>query len=168
MPFVQHWLERKQLSEGVNHYIRRRENTMLCSEKTDMMNGSYAQNTINLPFLPMSAIHYKGWLNDIFTSNDCIVVCSKIHQGFYSLRGRRYYHKIWRSFEAARFGFILFQSHWNLTGTSAAALPRCLSISERYSHENNPISRLQDFMRSCGKTSVLLVSRGPEISLHNI
>ena len=31
------------------------------------------------------------------------------------------------SLEAAKFGFWLFQSLWNLTGTSAAALPRCLS-----------------------------------------
>ena len=39
------------------------------------------------------------------------------------------YWKISRTPEAAGLGFKLFQSLWNLTGTSAAALPRCLSNS---------------------------------------
>ena len=42
------------------------------------------------------------------------------------LSGRTSYRKISWSFEAARFRFKLFQSLWNLTGTSAAALQRCL------------------------------------------
>ena len=49
------------------------------------------------------------------------------NQGLYSLSGKTSYRKISWSLEAARFGFRLFQSLWNLTGTSAAALPRCLS-----------------------------------------
>ena len=48
-------------------------------------------------------------------------------QGLYSLSGKTSYRKISWSLEAARFEFRLFQSLWNLTGTSAAALPRCLS-----------------------------------------
>ena len=47
--------------------------------------------------------------------------------GLYSLNGRTSYHKISRSLEAARFWFRLLQSLWNLTDTSAARLPRCLS-----------------------------------------
>ena len=47
-------------------------------------------------------------------------------QGLYSLRGRKSYRKISWSLEAARFVFRLFQSLWNLTGTLAVALPRCL------------------------------------------
>ena len=152
MPFVQHWLERKQLSEGD---IRRKENTMLCPEKTDMMDGLYAQNEKKnkkkIAYCwPSSAIHYKGWLNNIFTSNDCIVVCSTIHQGLYSLRGRLYYYKMSRSLEAAIFGFILFQSHWNLTGTSAAALPRCLSsfrATQSWKQSNLAASRLHEILR---------------------
>ena len=49
------------------------------------------------------------------------------HQGLYSLSSKTSYRKISWSLEAARFGFRLFQSLWNLTGTSAAALPWCLS-----------------------------------------
>ena len=45
-----------------------------------------------------------------------------------SLSGRTSYRKISWSLEVSRFGFKLFQLLWNLTGTSAAALPRCLSI----------------------------------------
>ena len=48
-------------------------------------------------------------------------------QGIYSLSGKTSYRKISCNIEATRFGFRLFQSLWNLTGTSAAALPRCLS-----------------------------------------
>ena len=47
--------------------------------------------------------------------------------GLYSLSGKTSYCKISWSLEVARFGFRLFQSLWNLTGPSAAALPRCLS-----------------------------------------
>ena len=46
--------------------------------------------------------------------------------GLYSQSGRTSYGKISRSLEAARFGFKLVPSLWNLTGTSAAPLPRCL------------------------------------------
>ena len=46
--------------------------------------------------------------------------------GLYSLSGKTSYRKISWSLEAARFGFKHFQSLWNLTGTSAAVLPRCL------------------------------------------
>ena len=48
-------------------------------------------------------------------------------QQLYSLSGKTSYGKISWSLEAARFGFRLFQSLWNFTGTSAAALRRCLS-----------------------------------------
>ena len=49
------------------------------------------------------------------------------NQGLYSLSGWTSYRKISWSLEATRFGFRLFQSLWNLTGTSAAVLPRCPS-----------------------------------------
>ena len=49
------------------------------------------------------------------------------HQGLYSLSGKMSYRKISLSLETARFGFKFFPSLWNLTGTSAAALPRCPS-----------------------------------------
>ena len=47
------------------------------------------------------------------------VLCNNM--GLYSLSGRTTYHKISWSLEAARFGFWLFLSLWNLLGTSAAA-----------------------------------------------
>ena len=46
--------------------------------------------------------------------------------GLYSLSGRTSFGKISWSLEAARFVFRLLQSHWNFTGISATALPRCL------------------------------------------
>ena len=47
--------------------------------------------------------------------------------GIYWLNERTTYLKISRSLKTARLGFKLCQSLWHLTGTSAAALPRCLS-----------------------------------------
>ena len=83
--------------------------------------------------------------------------------GLYSLNGRTPYHKISRSLEAARFGFKLFQSLWNLAGISAAALPRCLSNYRAIRPLQHPISRLRDFTRFGGKTSYRLVNRGPAL-----
>ena len=82
-------------------------------------------------------------------------------QLFYSLSGKTSYRKISWSLEAARFGFKLFQSLWNLAGTSAALLPRCLSNFRAIRPLQHPISRLWDFTRFGGKTSYRLVSRGP-------
>ena len=53
----------------------------------------------------------------------------KLSLDFYSLSGWTSYRKISWSLEAAEFGFRLSQSLGNMTGTSAAALPRCLSNS---------------------------------------
>ena len=82
-------------------------------------------------------------------------------QGLYSLSGKTSYRKISWSLEAARFGFKLFQSLWNLAGTSAALLPRCLSNFRSIWALQHPISRLRDFARFGGKTSYRLVNRGP-------
>ena len=83
--------------------------------------------------------------------------------GLYSLSGKTSYCKISWSLEAARFGFKLFQSLWNLAGTSAALLPRCLSNFRAIRPLQHPISRLRDFTRFGGKTSYRLVNRGPDI-----
>ena len=74
------------------------------------------------------------------------------HQGLYSLSGRTSYYKISRNFEAARFGFKLFQLLWNF---------KCLSNSRAIRSLKHPISRLRDSTRSHGKTSTHLMNRGP-------
>ena len=86
------------------------------------------------------------------------------HRGLYSLSGKTSYRKISWSLEAARFGFKLFQSLWNLAGTSAALLPRCLSNFRAIRPLQHPISRLRDFTRFGGKTSYRLVNRGPSVN----
>ena len=90
---------------------------------------------------------------------------SKPHQGLYSLSGKTSYRKISRSLEAAIFGLYLFQSLWNLAGTSAALLPRCLSNFRAIRPLQHPISRLRDFTRFGGKTSYRLVNRGPVLKV---
>ena len=86
------------------------------------------------------------------------------YQGLYSLGGKTSCRKISWSLEAARFGFKRFQSLWNLAGTSAALLPRCLSNFRAIRPLQHPISRLRDFTRFGGKTSYRLVNRGPGLS----
>ena len=78
--------------------------------------------------------------------------------GLYSLSGKTSYRKISRSLVKSR--FRLFQSLWNLAGTSAALLPRCLSNFRAIRPLQHPISRLRDFTRFGGKTSYRLVNRG--------
>ena len=85
----------------------------------------------------------------------CQFVC---FHGLYSLSGMTSYRKISWSLEAARFEFKIFQSLWNLAGTSAALLLRCLSNFRAIRPLQHPISRLRDFG---GKTSYHLVNRGP-------
>ena len=54
-----------------------------------------------------------------------IVNCMQ-NLGLYSLSGKTSYHQISWSLEAARLDVAIIVSLWNLTGTSAAALPRYL------------------------------------------
>ena len=61
-----------------------------------------------------------------------------------------------QSLEAARFVLRIVQSFSNLTGTSTAVMPMCLS-----NLPNLPISRLRDFARSYDKTSYRILNRGP-------
>ena len=87
-------------------------------------------------------------------------------QGLYSLSGKTSYHQISRSLESAWFDVIIIVSLWNLTGISAALLPRCLSNRRAIGKILTRISWLRDFTRSCGKTSVRLVNRGPGVFEH--
>ena len=82
--------------------------------------------------------------------------------GLYSLSGKTSYRQISWSLEAARLGVIMIVWLWNLTGISAALLPRCLLNFRAIGKVQTWISRLRDFTRSCGKTSYRLVNRGPE------
>ena len=65
------------------------------------------------------------------------------------------------SLEVARFVFRIVRSLWNLTGTSAAVLPMCLSNCKAIRQFKVPISWLRDFTRSYGKTSFRILRRGP-------
>ena len=82
-------------------------------------------------------------------------------QGLYSLSGKTSYHHFPRSLEAARLDLIMIVSLRNLTGISAALLPRRLSNFKAIGKVLTRISRLRDFTRSCDKTSYRLVHRVP-------
>ena len=82
--------------------------------------------------------------------------------GLYSLSDKTSYRQISWSLGAARLDVAMVVSLWNLTGTSAAALPRYLPNFRAIGKILTRISRLRDFTRSCGKTSYRLVNRCPE------
>ena len=69
--------------------------------------------------------------------------------GLYSLSGKTSYCQISRSLEAARLGVIMIVSLWNLTGISAAVLPRCLSNFKAIEslNPNLATSRLHEILR---------------------
>ena len=100
------------------------------------------------------------------TDKICLIVrywCSAL--GLYSLSGKTSYRQISWSLEATRLNVIIVVSLWNLTGTSAAALPMCLLNFRAIGKVQTRISRLWDFTRSCSKTSYRLVNRGPGLVL---
>ena len=69
----------------------------------------------------------------ILECNDCTLI-----QCLYSLSGKTSYRKISWSLDATGFDFILIQSLWNLTGTSAVVLLQWCSI--RHSIRLHPIT----------------------------
>ena len=109
------------------------------------------------------SVFYFQKQDDGSPDHDVHVIVLSHPQGLYSLSGKTSYRKISWSLEAARFGFKLFQSLWNLAGTSAAMLPRCLSNFRAIRPLQHPISRLRDFTRFGYKTSYCLVNRGPAV-----
>ena len=78
-----------------------------------------------------------------------------------SISEKTSFRKISSSLEAARFVFRIVRSLWNLTGTSAAVLPMCLSNFKAIRQFKVPISWLRDFTRSYEKTSFRILRRGP-------
>ena len=83
-------------------------------------------------------------------------------QGLYSLSGKTSYRQISWCLEASRLDVAMVVLLWNLTGTSAATLPRYLPNFRAIEKVLTRISRLRDFTRSCGRTSYRLVNRGPD------
>ena len=84
--------------------------------------------------------------------------CCALYQGLCSLSGKRSYRQISWSLKAMILDVIMIILLWNLTGTLAALLLRCLS-----NFRATGISWLRGFTRSCGKTSYCLVNRGPDV-----
>ena len=93
-----------------------------------------------------------------------IPIVSSSHEipGLYSLNDQTSYRQISRSLEAPRLDVIMIVSLWNLTCTSAALLPMCLSNFRAIGKVQTQISWLRDFTRSCGKTSYRLVNKDIE------
>ena len=71
------------------------------------------------------------------------------------------YCKITQSLEAVRLVFRIIRSLWNLTGASAAVLPRCLSNFKAIRSLRLPISQFRDFTRSY-EFSRYILSWAPE------
>ena len=78
-----------------------------------------------------------------------------------SISEKTSYRKISWSLEVARFVFKIVRSLCNLTDTSAAVLPMCLSNFKAIRQFKVPISWLRDFTRSYEKTSFRILRRGP-------
>ena len=85
-------------------------------------------------------------------------------QGPVSISDKTSYRKISWNLEAARLVVKIIASLWNMTGASAAVLPRCLSNFRAIAQFQIQISRLRDFRRSYDKTSYRIsLKPGPEL-----
>ena len=100
----------------------------------------------------------------------CRVICAPIRSwsdAIYpgrhpvSISEKTSYRKISWSLEAVRFVFRIARSFWNLTDTSAALLPMCLSNLKAIRQFKVPILWLRDFTRCDNKTSFQILRRGP-------
>ena len=78
-----------------------------------------------------------------------------------SLSGKTFYNQILWSHEFTKLDVIMILSLWNYAGTSIALLSMCLSNVRAIGKVSTRNSRLRDFTRSCGKTSVCSVNKGP-------
>ena len=83
------------------------------------------------------------------------------HLGPVSISEKTSFRKISWSLETARFVFRIIRSLWNLTGTSAALLPMCLSNFKAIWQFKVPFSWLRDFARFYEKTYFRILRRGP-------
>ena len=130
----------------------------------DIINASCVQWTCPCKYyvLLMFMLRVKFiccWPPDLLRTylfDDCNMIL-----GFYSLNGKTSYRQISWNLESARLDATLIISLWNLTTISAVLLPRCLSNLRAIGQVNTRISRLQDFTRSYGKTSVRRVNISP-------
>ena len=90
------------------------------------------------------------------------IVSPTINLGIYSFRDNESFHQILWNLEATRYRFKVVQFFWNLTGVSAALLPRHLSDIRAMQWFQQPISQLPVFAKSHVKKSYRLVNKGPE------
>ena len=91
------------------------------------------------------------------------LLMSAWNQGPVSISEKTFFRKISLSLEAARFVIRIVRSLWNLTDTSAAVLPMCLSNFKAIRQFKIPISWLRDFTRPYEKTSFRILRRCPGV-----
>ena len=111
-------------------------------------------------------IKIRGWWDRLFFIKGIRVLVGRhpyveTDPGPVSISEKTSFRKISWSLEAARFAFRVVVSLWNLTGTSAALLPMCLSNFKAIRQFKVPISWLRDFTRFYEKTSFRILRRGP-------
>ena len=93
--------------------------------------------------------------------NHCGIKTALPHLDPYSLSDKTSSSQLSRSLEAERLDAIMIVLFWRLTAISATLLPWCLSNFRAIGKFKTRISRLRDFTRSCGKTSVRWVNKSP-------
>ena len=90
-----------------------------------------------------------------------MVRSAAIALGPVSISEKTSFRKISLSLETARLVFRIVRSLWNLTGTSAALLPMCLSNFKAIRRFKVQISWLRDFTRSYEETYFRILRRCP-------
>ena len=80
--------------------------------------------------------------------------------GLVSIYDKTSYRKISWSLEAARFVFRIVRSLWNLTGNSAALLPKCLLNFKAMRYFKVLFTWLRDLTRSYDKTPYRILKWG--------
>ena len=95
------------------------------------MNDAFSQSQCNSAFPDQWNHHQVALYRNItnHTRDHTCAMAVELHQilGLYLLSGKTFYPQISWNLEAASLDVVVIISLWNLTGISAAPLPRCLS-----------------------------------------
>ena len=116
-----------------------------CCDKLYTQNYEFEMKSLLDKWNNTHPIHFRCAL--LCRSSSMAVAVSPPRQGLYSLSGKTSYRKISWSLEAAIFGFKLFQSLWNLAGTSAAEVSVKFQSDTTIATSNLAASRLHEIWR---------------------
>ena len=123
-----HWLDTNLESALIHNVMSYHNITLRVFHKSHFLDPVGVLNIINRRWKLMLKINHCSFNLEYFTKGQFLSSKWILDFGFWASKHTDFvYSKIPWILKAFKFGFRLFQTLWNLIGTSATALPRYLS-----------------------------------------